>query len=482
MNLLLLALLLSQTAGYGYCSTGYVVQSIPRNGPLICVPNGSGGAVPGGSSGNLQTNNGSGGFGAYAGSSCTAPNFVRVIDASGAVTCAAPTLRLDQLSNPSGDTTFTYPSGTKMLWTFTGSTDNAFSIHGDGAFTGTGDLVHIHKSGTGSSTGADALHVEVDSDTNMTGVRITMPNSTRDALTTNAKITASGGFVGDLTGNATTASSVTGASAVLAITPPTPGGACTPHDKAVIDTNGKWWTCDTGTWFSTAWGQVEQALHLAANGANCSTGQVPLGVDTYGNAEGCYTGPADVVAVPIVTTAATSVLSNEQVLPTCTSGDVLTFNGTAISCTTPGAGPSGPARTTTTGAYSNTSNTVWSTVMTISGLSASTRYEIHCNLRGYADATTTGIRLRLNSSGTMTSMAVKFEKCSSTTAVRTVTVTALTTSTADTASAGTTICLDTIDGFFTTNTATDLRIEGVSEINLSGVYIDVGSSCTVEAY
>lgn len=142
--------------------------------------------------------------------------------------------RLDQLANPTGDTTFTYPSGKKMLWTFTGSTDNAFSIHGDGAFIGTGDLVHIHKSGTGSTAGADALHVEVDADTNMTGVRVTMANATRDAINTNAKIAAAE-FVGPLTGNASTASA------------------------------------------------------LAADPADCAAGQAALGINAAGVAQGCWT-------------------------------------------------------------------------------------------------------------------------------------------------------------------------------------------------
>lgn len=115
---------------------------------------------------------------------------------------------LSDLSNPAGDTAWTFPSGKKLLWTFTGNTDEAFTIHGDGAFTGTGDLVHIHKSGTGAAVGADALHVEVDADTNMTGVRVTMANATRDAISTNAKITALGGFVGALSGNASTATAL----------------------------------------------------------------------------------------------------------------------------------------------------------------------------------------------------------------------------------------------------------------------------------
>lgn len=45
---------------------------------------------PGGSSGNLQTNNGSGGFGAYAGSACPTPGMVISTNASGAHTCATP--------------------------------------------------------------------------------------------------------------------------------------------------------------------------------------------------------------------------------------------------------------------------------------------------------------------------------------------------------------------------------------------------------
>ena len=158
----------------------------------------------------------------YAGATCTAPNFVRVISASGAVTCAAPTLALSSVSNPTGDWAATFPTGTKALWTFTGSTDEAFTIHGDGAFTGAGDLVHIHKSGTGASAGADALHVEVASDLNMTGLRVTMANATRDAINTNGLVTA-GGFSGPLTGAVTGNASTATA---LAADP----AACNPGD------------------------------------------------------------------------------------------------------------------------------------------------------------------------------------------------------------------------------------------------------------
>lgn len=50
---------------------------------------GGGGATPGGSSGNLQTNNGAGGFGAYAGASCSGTLKVSGVNASGSLTCGA---------------------------------------------------------------------------------------------------------------------------------------------------------------------------------------------------------------------------------------------------------------------------------------------------------------------------------------------------------------------------------------------------------
>lgn len=50
----------------------------------------AGSGVPGGSSGNLQTNDGSGGFGAYAGATCPTPGFPISSSASGGWTCATP--------------------------------------------------------------------------------------------------------------------------------------------------------------------------------------------------------------------------------------------------------------------------------------------------------------------------------------------------------------------------------------------------------
>jgi hypothetical protein len=47
VNPLLIAMLLGQTAGFGYCPTGQVVQSIPRNSPPLCIEAGSGGGASG---------------------------------------------------------------------------------------------------------------------------------------------------------------------------------------------------------------------------------------------------------------------------------------------------------------------------------------------------------------------------------------------------------------------------------------------------
>jgi hypothetical protein len=145
----------------------------------------------------------------YGGSSCAGANLVQTTSAAGVHGCYQ--LKVDQLANPAGSVTWTWPSATKMLWTFTGSTDEAFTVHGDGAFIGSGDLVHINKTGTGSAAGADALHVEVTTDPNMAGIRVTMPTAGSNALMTNGVVTAPT-FAGALVGNAATATTAVGLS------------------------------------------------------------------------------------------------------------------------------------------------------------------------------------------------------------------------------------------------------------------------------
>jgi hypothetical protein len=63
-------------------------DALGRGGATISSSGGGAGATPGGVSGNLQTNNGAGGFGAYGGTVC-ANQFVRTLSASGVATCAA---------------------------------------------------------------------------------------------------------------------------------------------------------------------------------------------------------------------------------------------------------------------------------------------------------------------------------------------------------------------------------------------------------
>lgn len=151
-------------------------------------------------------------FTAYRGTgAAAAKNWLTAISATGVGTWAQP--RLSDLANPLTDTTFTFPSAKKILWTFTGNTDVAFSIDADGAFVGTGDVMHLHKSGTGSTAGADLLHLEVTTDTNMTGLRLTMPSSGAQAATILGKVDVTGTvtatqFTGPLAGNANTATAL----------------------------------------------------------------------------------------------------------------------------------------------------------------------------------------------------------------------------------------------------------------------------------
>lgn len=247
------------------------------------IPGGAGGGAAG-TLGTLQVQADGGGFGAYAGAldggsgqymtglnstgqatyatvqgsqvsgavasatalaadppACGAGTWAYDISTTGTLTCSAP--RFDQLANPTGDSAITVPANFKVLWTFTGNTDNAFSIHGDGAYSGTGDLVHFHHQATTAALpGADVLHLEF-ADADVTGLRVTGTGASSQSITTDGKITAgglvtaTGGFSGSLSGNASTSSA------------------------------------------------------LAANGTNCGVGQYAQGVDTAGNAEGCATPP-----------------------------------------------------------------------------------------------------------------------------------------------------------------------------------------------
>jgi len=80
------------TASAACLSGGAGTMAYRLGGSWQCnlLGGGGGGSPPGGASGNLQTNNGSGGFGAYAGSAtCTGANAIQQLSASGVATCVS---------------------------------------------------------------------------------------------------------------------------------------------------------------------------------------------------------------------------------------------------------------------------------------------------------------------------------------------------------------------------------------------------------
>lgn len=65
-----------------------------------------------------------------------------------------------------------------------------------------------------------------------------------------------------------------------------PSGACKGNRVALEVSTGKLWCCTGTNW--AACGEVQSAVALGANGANCPVGQAALGVDAAGAAEGCW--------------------------------------------------------------------------------------------------------------------------------------------------------------------------------------------------
>lgn len=110
------------SAPSGACAGNRVVV-MQATGAQYCCASGiwaacdAAGGVPGGASTNLQTNDGSGGFGAYAGTVCT-NQFTRSLDASGVATCSSVGIADHSATGtPSattylrGDNTWAAPSG-----------------------------------------------------------------------------------------------------------------------------------------------------------------------------------------------------------------------------------------------------------------------------------------------------------------------------------------------------------------------------------
>ena len=312
---------------------------------------------------------------------CTGSNWVKDIAADGTLTCTQ--VLLSNVGNPTGDVDWAWPTGAKLLFTFTGSTDNAFSIHGDGAFTGVGDLVHINKTGTGSAAGADALHVEVTSDTNMRGINIEMVNSTRTALTTNALISAAG-FSGPLTGSVT-------------------GNAGTATALSTAGAANQFWK-NGNVWGQPAFGDLS---------GSATTGQLPTITVAKGGSN------LTTVAANQVYVGTAADTFTAKTLPSCsnaTTSKLLFDNATqTFSCGTDqtGAGGSMPKVVTTNVTNSTT------TPADITGLSwsvaANTEYGFHCVVTHQGTATG-GPRFNLNGPASPTEVAVRYERATSATA------------------------------------------------------------------
>ena len=146
--------------------------------------------------------------------------------------------------------------------------------------------------------------------------------------------TPAGGGSGTVTSvSVTTANGVSGSVANATTTPAITLtlGAITPSSVAAVGTVTGSNLSGTNTGDQTTiTGNAGTATALAANGANCSAGQFPLGVDASGAAETCtalpttITGTANQITASASTGAVTLSIPNNPTLPGTTTG---TFSG-----------------------------------------------------------------------------------------------------------------------------------------------------------
>src|SRR5688572_16152627 len=171
-----------------------VPTATPSSGAATPTPN-----PPGGSSGNLQTNNGTGGFGAYAGATCPTPGFAISSDASGGWTCATPVAPTPQpTATPgagSGDIT--------DVWSCTSGDCAALTAAaGDTFDAGSADSTNPCKEGTTApatcSVGECFFDTDATAGSNLLGCTAT------DTWTTQG---GGGGITGSLTDGRVTLSS-----------------------------------------------------------------------------------------------------------------------------------------------------------------------------------------------------------------------------------------------------------------------------------
>src|SRR5262245_23684549 len=101
-----------------------------------------------------------------------------------------------------------------------------------------------------------------------------------------ATIMTGGGGGGDVSSN--TATSVIGELAIFGTTGGKTIGRATGTGLAKVMA-GVLSTATAGADYVVPAGNVATATGLAADGTNCAAGQIPLGIDASGNAQGCYT-------------------------------------------------------------------------------------------------------------------------------------------------------------------------------------------------
>lgn len=149
---------------------------------------------------------------AYTGATCTAPNVMRVLNASGSVTCYQ--IPLDGLTNPTGDKTFTMVDNhLKFSWVAPvtgGGFDSAIEFEATGAFTG--HFFEVHQTGGNPGPGTHLLHLQAE-DADVLPVHIKPANTSVRGLWVEGTATFDGAVTANLTGNASTATALSTAGA-----------------------------------------------------------------------------------------------------------------------------------------------------------------------------------------------------------------------------------------------------------------------------
>jgi len=299
----------------------------------------SGGGSPGGSIGNLQTNNGSGGFGAYAGSSCTSGQKPQGLDASGNVSgCSAPTasaggsntqVQFNDSGTLNGSSTLTWDKTNATLTFGTANTIDAIK------FTTTGARLHVGTNGTNYFFQDSAGFLATPGSFRALNLQSTVANGSALSIYAGQNISSYDSV------SKTTSSTITGSGAsnqnldLTANASQTPAGVINLNSNTNLGSNTI--TSSAATGFV---GNASTASALASTPTLCTSGQAPLGVLANGNATGCFT--------PTYTLPpATASTLGGVIAPSCSAGyHYSSVNGSGtLQCTVDAAGGGGAPTT-----------------------------------------------------------------------------------------------------------------------------------------